>query len=93
MMPDDTTNSEELAAFTAKRKFKARKAKKVQAKKAQARDDGLPMPDELREGKLPPLEFLRKVVMFLAHMGIAGPVRVELERRMHKTLKDLGRTP
>ena len=91
-MPDDTTNSEELAAFTAKPKFKARKAKK-EAKKAPARDDGLPMPDELREGKLPPLEFLRKVVMFLAHMGIAGPVRVELERRMHKTLKDLGRTP
>jgi hypothetical protein len=31
--------------------------------------------------------------VFLAHMGIAGPVRVELERRMHKTFKDLGRTP
>ena len=93
-MPDDTTNSEELAALAAKPKFKARKFKpKAKAKKAQARDDGLPMPDELREGKLPPLEFLRRVVVFLAHMGIAGPVRVELERRMHKTLKDLGRTP
>ena len=34
-MPDDTTNSEELAAFTAKPKFKAKKAKRVQAKKAQ----------------------------------------------------------
>ena len=91
-MPDDTTNSEELAAFTAKPKAKAKKAK-AKTKKAPARDDGLPMPDELREGKLPPAEFLRKVVVFLAHMGIAGPVRVELERRMHKTLKDLGRTP
>ena len=91
-MPDDTTNSEELAAFTAKPKARARKTK-PKAKKVQARNDGLPMPDELREGKLPPLEFLRKVVVFLAHMGIAGPVRVELERRMHKTFKDLGRTP
>ena len=86
-MPDDTTNSEELAAFTAKPKFKAKKAKRVQAKKAQT----LEMPEALREhNKLPPSVFLRKALFFLGQLGVLAADRKNLEGRIRDVRRTFG---
>jgi len=84
-MPDDTTNSEELAAFTAKPKARARKAKK--AKKAKA----LEMPEALREhNKLPPSVFLRKALFFLGQLGVLAADRENLEARIRDVRRTFG---
>ena len=86
-MPDDTTNSEELAAFTAKPKFKAKKAKRVQAKKVQT----LEMPEALREhNKLPPSVFLRKALFFLGQLGVLAADRKNLEGRIRDVRRTFG---
>ena len=86
-MPDDTTNSEELAAFTAKPKFKAKKARRVQAKKVQT----LEMPEALREhNKLPPSVFLRKALFFLGQLGVLAADRKNLEGRIRDVRRMFG---
>ena len=89
-MPDDTTNSEELAALAAKPKAKAKKAKKakrVQAKKAKA----LEMPEALREhNKLSPSVFLRKAIFFLAQAGVLAADRKNLEARIRAVRQTFG---
>ena len=86
-MPDDTTNSEELAAFTAKPKFKAKKARRVQAKKVQT----LEMPEALREhNKLPPSVFLRKALFFLGQLGVLAADRKNLEGRIRDVRRTFG---
>ena len=85
-MPDDTTNSEELAAFTAKPKAKARKAK-AKAKKVQT----LEMPEALREhNKLPPSVFLRKALFFLGQLGVLAADRKNLEGRIRDVRRTFG---
>ena len=86
-MPDDITNSEELAAFTAKPKALARKARKAQAKKAKA----LEMPEALREhNKLPPSVFLRKALFFLGQLGVLAADRKNLEARIRDVRRTFG---
>ena len=85
-MPDDTTNSEELAAFVAKPKAKKKKAPAKPKPKAPK------MPGELREhGKLPPAEFLRRAAVFLAQIGVLALDREDLKQRMRQVRQGLGR--
>ena len=81
-MPDDTTKSEAPSAPAKKRKKAPAKAKAPKAPK---------MPDELREGKLPPAEFLRRAAVFLAQIGVLAIDRKDLRERMRKVRQDLSR--